>query len=67
MAHTLTHYKKNPDGTLRLIRTELVDDPPRTKLDFASLAYRDAYDIENASREAERFEALADAACASEG
>jgi len=66
MTHTLKHYKLNKDGSLRLVRTELVEDPPRTKLDFSSLAYRDRLDAMKAETSEARFEALADAVCEAE-
>jgi len=67
MAHALKHYKLNKDGSLRLVKTELVDDPPRPALGFPTLAYRDAYDIAKTLHDRERFESLADAACETEG
>jgi len=63
MAHELTHYKLLKDGKLVLVRTEIVEDPPRTRLDFSSLAFRDIRSRRTNALDAARFESLVDDAC----
>ena len=65
MKHPLKHYRKLADGTLKLVRIEMVDDPPQPKSDFhrAFLERRDAQECAERALWEECFESLADAAC----
>ena len=69
MKHPLKHYRIRKDGTLRLVKVELVEDAPRPKADFhpAFLARRDAQEAAERAFWEDSFERLADAACGREG
>ena len=69
MKHPLKHYRKLADGTLKLVRIEMVEDEAQPRSDFyrAFLARRNAHDLAEQARWEDHFESLADAACEGEG